>query len=520
LFTGAVPALTGLVTLPPVTAERPPDLSVEAPGVSEDSTVPWPLLLGQRVTSKAEDKGWYPWVVLATTLFGLLTVTFTITILAVSIPGIADDLGTTESTLAWVITGPLLAFAVVGPAVGKIGDRRGHRRVYLWGMAGGAVFAALSAVAWDAPSLIVFRVLGASLGAATGPASMALINTTFPRERRAQAMGYWTLVMAGGPVLGVVIGGPVVEHLSWRLIFVAQTPIALAGLLVAIVLLPDTDREEPAPFDLAGTLVLAAAVGGALLGLNRGPEMGWTHPVVVGGFVMAPILLAAFVRIERRAVDPLLPLHYLRRRNVGLPLVVMFTNNFAYMGGFIITPLLLNQVLEYGETRAGLLSIARPLCFSIAGPLAGYLTVRVGERRAATFGTLAIVASMIGLSTVSPVSSDLLIVAALALSGIGAGATLPAMAASVANAVEDRDLGVVGAAQQMVSQLGAVAGIQILQTVQASREASVGEVDAFGQAFLTGATVALFGTFCALAVRSSSHPTGFDARSKSGSAGR
>jgi EmrB/QacA subfamily drug resistance transporter len=485
-----------------VTSERPPDLSVEAPGVSEESSVPWPLLLGQRLTARADEGGWYPWVVLATTLFGLLTITFTITILAVSIPGIAEDLGTDESTLTWVITGPLLAFAVVGPAVGKLGDRTGHRRVYLWGMAGGALFAALSALAWDAPSLIVFRMLGASIGAATGPASMALINTTFPPERRAQAMGFWTLVMAGGPVLGVVIGGPVVEHVSWRLIFVAQTPIALLGLLVAFVLLPDTEREERPPFDLAGTLLLAAAVGAALLGLNQGPSRGWTSPLVLATFAIAPLLLTAFVSVERRAPDPLLPLRYLRRRNVRLPLIVEFTNNFAYMGGFIMTPLLLEQVLGYGETRAGLLSIARPLSFSISGPLAGFVAVRVGERSAATFGTLAIVASMLGMSLVSPVSSDALIVVALALSGIGAGATLPAMASSIANAVDDRDLGVIGAAQQMVSQLGAVTGIQILQTVQASRETVVGEVDAFGQAFLTGAAVAFVGTLCALAVRS------------------
>lgn len=483
-------------------AERPPDLVVEAPGVSEESSVPWPLLLGRRVTSRAEDKGLYPWVVLATTLFGLLTITFTITILAVSLPGIAEDLDSSESTLTWVITGPLLAFAVVGPAVGKIGDRNGHRRVYLWGMAGGALFAALSALAWSAPALITFRILGASLGAATGPASMALINTTFPRERRAQALGFWTLVMAGGPVLGVVIGGPVVEHFSWRLIFVAQTPIALVGLFVAFILLPDTEREQRPAFDVAGTVLLALAVGGALLGLNRGPVVGWSSPIVLVGFALAPILLVAFVRAERRAADPLLPLHYLRRRNVGLPLVIQACTQFAYMGGFILTPLLLEEVLGYGETRAGLLSIARPLCFSIAGPLAGYFTVRVGERVSATFGAAAISLSLVGMASVSPSSTDLLIVGALALSGIGAGSSLPAMAATVANAVEDRDLGVIGAAQQMVSQLGAVAGIQIMQTVQASREDVVGEVDAFGQAFLTGAGVALVGMLCALAVRS------------------
>jgi EmrB/QacA subfamily drug resistance transporter len=484
-----------------VSDPRPPDQSIEAPGALEQGSVPWPLLLSERVTARATEGGWYPWVVLATTLFGLLTVTFTITILAVSLPGIAEDLDSSETTLTWVITGPLLAFAVIGPAVGKLGDRRGHRRIYLIGMAGGALFAALSALAWSAPSLIAFRVLGATIGAATGPASMALINTTFPRERRAQAMGFWTLVMAGGPVLGVVAGGPIVEHFSWRLIFVVQTPIALLGLGVAFLLLPDTDRTERPPFDLAGTLLLASAVGSALFGLNRGPVLGWSSPAVVAGFVLAPVLLAAFVANERSAEDPLLPLRYLRSRNVGLPLAVEFTNNFAYMGGFILTPLLLEEVLGYGETRAGLLSIARPLSFSIAGPVAGFLAVRVGERRAATFGTLTIVTSMVGLSMITADTPDLGIMAALALSGIGAGATLPAMAACIANAVDDQDLGVVGAAQQMVAQLGAVTGIQILQTVQTSREATAGAESAFHSAYLVGAAVAFVGTICATMVR-------------------
>ena len=485
-----------------MTADRTPDLSVEAPGVIEDGSVPWTLLLGQRITKKAEDRGWYPWLVLITTLFGLLSVAMTISILAVAIPEIAEEFGSSESSLTWVITGPILAFAVVGPAVGKLGDRNGYRRIYLWGMAGSAVFAALSAIAWSAPSLILFRILGASIGAATGPASMALINTTFPPERRAQVMGYWTLVMAGGPVLGLVIGGPVVEHLSWRWIFVAQVPVAIFAFLVAFVLLPDTERVERPPFDLAGTAVLIAGVGSILLALNQGPEMGWTHPLVVGGFLVGPLFLLLFVRVERTALDPLLPLEYLRRRNVSLPLAVEFTNNFAYMGGFILTPLLLEGVLGYGESKAGLLSIARPLAFSICGPVAGYFTMKVGERPMATFGTIAISMSMVGLSMVSADSSVVLIISALAFSGIGAGATFPAMAATIANAVDDKDLGVIGASQQMVAQLGAAAGTQIMQTVQASREAVVGEVDAFGQAFLTGAGVALLGTLCALGVRS------------------
>ena len=149
------------------------------------------------------------WWILATVLFGLFAVNVTITILAVSIHRIADEFGTTEATMTWVVTGPMLAFGVVGPLVGKLGDRLGHRRLFLWGMVGVVITAAASAVAWSAASLITFRILGAIEGAATGPASFAIISRVFAQRERVKALGYWTMVGAGGPVIGVVAGGPI-----------------------------------------------------------------------------------------------------------------------------------------------------------------------------------------------------------------------------------------------------------------------------------------------------------------------
>jgi len=479
------------------------DLSVEAPGARETGSVPWPLLLQQRMSAHVQDSDRYRWLVLFTALFGLLTVTFTITILAVSIPTIAEDLDTSQSSLTWLITGPLLVFAVVGPAVGKLGDRHGHRPLYLTGLAGAALFAALTAFAWSGPSLILFRILGATMGAATGPASMAIINTTFPPERRAQAMGFWTMVMAGGPVLGVVIGGPVVEAFSWRWIFVAQVPLMLLSLFVAAAILPNTQPQEDSSFDLAGTLLLGGAVAVALFSLNRGPEVGWSTPLVVGGFVLAAVMLVSFVLVERRVADPLIPLRYLRRRNFSFPLAIEFCLNFAYMGGFILTPLLLQNVLGYSETRTGLLSISRPLTFAVAGPIAGFLAVKVGERTSTLVGTAALAASMIALAQVGLETSDLLVVGALALSGIGLGASMPSLAAAIANSVDERDLGVVGASQQMIGQLGVVAGIQILQTVQLSREDVVGPAASYGDAYMVGAAVAGLGFVFALFLRRS-----------------
>ena len=482
--------------------EQRAPLVIEAPGVDEVGVVPWALLLRQRMRRKMAESDRYRWIVLGVALLGFLTVTFTITILAVSIPTISEDLGTSQNALTWLITGPTLAFAVIGPLVGKLGDLRGHRPVYLIGLTGAGVFAALSALAWSGPSLIAFRVLGATIGAATGPSSMAIINRAFRPEERAQAMGYWTMVMAGGPVLGVVVGGPVVEAFTWRWIFIAQVPLTILAVVVAYAVLPATDKVPGVRFDLSGAIALTAAVTLALLGLNQGPTSGWDSPLVVGAFALAPLALLLFVRIERRVPDPLIPLEYFRRRNFAFPIGVDFFLNFAYMGGFILTPLLLQEVLGYGETRAGLLSIARPLTFAVAGPIAGYLVLRVGERLSASFGAATIVASMIGLSTVGPGTSDAVVVAALALSGVGLGASVPSMSSLIANAVDIRDLGVVGASQQMLAQLGAATGIQIMQTVQAAREHAVGLAESYSQAYLVGGAVAAAGLACAVYVRS------------------
>jgi MFS family permease len=164
------------------------------------------------------------------------------------------------------------------------------------------------------------------------------------------------------------------------------------------------------------------------------------------------------------------------------------------MGGFILTPALLQEGLGYTATVVGLLTILRPLTFSLTAPLAGFMTVRVGERVAGMAGATIVVVSMLLLASVGVDSSWTVIAAALALSGMGLGVSAPAMTATVANAVDDDDLGVAGAMQQLVVQVGAVIGIQVMQTVQSAAEGSRGLVGSYQVAYLIGAAV------CGLAV--------------------
>ncbi len=486
--------------------DRDTDVAIEAPGAEEIAVLPWPALFRHRVQRRVESSDRYEWWVLWTVLAGLFSVGFTITILAVSLPRIATDLHSDTTTLTWVITGPLLAFGVVGPLLGKAGDIWGQKRMFMLALTLTLVFAGLTAAAWNASSLILFRVLGAGEGAATGPASMAMIMMVFRREDRVKAMGFWSLVGAGAPVLGVVAGGPIVEHVSWRVIYIAQIPFTALALLAAAVILPGRDKAQPnrirVPLDIPGVTTLGVGTTSLLFALNRGPEWGWTSVGVVAAFVLSPVLLIVFFVIERRSRAPLIPLGYFRRRNFAFPIGVQFFSNFAYMGSFILTPLFLKQAFHYGETKIGLLSIARPLSFSLMSPLAGYLAVRWGERLAGILGCAFVILSMVAWAHVDPGASNWAVMGALALAGVGLGVSSPSMAASVANAVEEENLGIAGAAQQLLTQVGIVAGIQLAETVQAARQNSVGVAASFHDAYLLAGAACVLGLLCALFVKS------------------
>ena len=172
----------------------------------------WPVLLRRRVTARAERSPRYRWWALFALLAGLLSLNITFTVFVVALPTVRSDFHTNFSTLTWASTGPLLAFGVAAPFFGKAGDLFGHRRLYLFGLLGAMVSAVLTATAPNVGMLLFARTLDGVQGAATGTASMALILQLFVPEERVKALGWWSLVGAGGPVVGVTLGSPVIHR--------------------------------------------------------------------------------------------------------------------------------------------------------------------------------------------------------------------------------------------------------------------------------------------------------------------
>ena len=245
---------------------------------------------------------------------------------------------------------------------------------------------------------------------------------------------------------------------------------------------------------MKGAASATAASLGLLVGLNRGPVSGWTSPIVIMAFAAVPVALWWLVRVERKAAQPLLPLALLRRRNFSFAIVDQLFVNFAYMGGFILTPLLLERVYRESVATAGLVVVVRPLVFSLTAPLAGYAAARVGNRVAA--GGVVLTGLVVAFVFASPASGLGLVVVGLALSGLASAPLAPALAASVANSVDDDNLGAASAAGQLIGQIGTVAGIQVLQTVQASSQSSAGILGSFHAAFLVAAGAGVVAVAC------------------------
>jgi MFS family permease len=501
-------------------------------------TVPWPLLFRHRMHRKVAGSDRYQWWVLWTVLAGLLSVNITFTVFVVALPQVARQLHTTVSTLTWTSTGPLLAFGVAAPILGKLGDLRGYKRLYLWGLSGAAVSVVLTASAPTAGVLIAARLFDGVQGAATGAASMALVLQAFSHEDRVKAMGWWALVGAGGPVLGVTIGAPIIQYYGWRALFWGELPLMAIAAVLAVVVLPSHDRAAanaaeaqqrtgravtPAPepvaepvvpvpdeappsspwrqLDWAGSLSLSSAVTIGLLGLNVAPSWGFSSPKTLALFGVSLAVGVFFVYHERRAPRPLIPLHYFKKRNFVFPLGARAFVNFAYMGGFFLFPILMEQIYGYSETQAGLLSTARPLMFSLSAPIAGYAAVKVGERWSVVVGAGALCVSMLVFTQVGADPSVVLIIVALAMSGLGNGVSTPSTASSAANEVAADELGVMSAAQLLITQIGIVAGIQVMVTVQASSHGGAGTLSSFHTAYLVGALVAGAAVVCGLFVK-------------------
>jgi MFS family permease len=409
----------------------------------------------------------YRRLVLITALFGTAAGSYPVTVLSASLPRIARDLGTTDDTITWVIAAPMLAFAVVTPIIGKIGDLHGHRRTYLVSFTLGTVLALATSLAWGITSLIVLRTLAQAAKAASGPSAMAMILSVFPQRDRTRALGIWAAVVALSPAVGVVTGGPLIEWLGWRVLFVVQGATVGLALLAALFVAPETPRRSGIRLDIPGSITLGVGVSGLLLAVNRGISWGWTNPIVLAAAALAPIGLGLFVAVEQRSDAPLLPPALLRRRAFTRPMTAQAVLQSGYMGAMVMAPFLLERRWGFRPTIIGLVMLPRPLSFAFCARLGGHHDPKHGARRVAVTGMLVFSVAMVLAGIGAQQRWLLMFLSGAMLAGAGSGYIRPTVANSVTAAAGDADIGIAGGSMNMLQQIGAAVGITVLTALMA-----------------------------------------------------
>ncbi len=436
------------------------------------------------------------WILVAC-LAGMFATTFPATILTIAVQPIALDLDSTPSTVLWVTTAPLLAAAVSTPVLGRLGDLRGHRKLFLIGMVVAALFAIATALAWNAGSLITARTISQLGSAATIPSSFAMLFRAHPPQQRVRVSSLASAVLAGAAVVGVVIGGPLVDLVGWRIIFAVQAAVCVAALAAAVPVLPADPRGQArVPLDLPGALALALATLALTFGVNRLGVWGLS-PVPIGCLVVVPFAVWALVRIERRASHPLLPLRVLSSRNTRVVTAASFFLGAGWMGNFVLTPLLMQSVMGLSAGLTSLLSVPRAVFIVGAAPTASRWGQRFGERRMVVVAAAALGLVMASMTVGALTTSVVAIAIALPLSGWAFGHAQPGLVSAMGHAVDEQDFGLATSLQQTSNQIGAVVGIGLF-TALAGDATTAGP---FAVVYLLTATCAFIAVPFALLIR-------------------
>ena len=425
----------------------------------ESSHLPSGLWASKR--KRLSQRSDYPKLVLFAALFGTATSSYPVTVLSASLPRVARDLGTSDDSVTWVLAAPLLAFAIITPIAGKLGDLHGHRRTYLGSFALGGILALLTSLSWNVGSLIFMRTLAQAATAAAGPSAMAIILSVYGRKERSKALGLWMAVVAVSPAIGVVTGGPLIEWLGWRTLFIVQGMLVIIALLIGARTLPETDKQPDISFDIPGALTLGIGVGSLLIAVNRGIVWGWTHPVVISAALISPLALIAFRTVENRTKMPLLPPELMAKPNFTIPIAVQAVLQAAYMGAMIIAPFLLERRWGFRPTVIGLLMLPRPLSFAIAAKLGGTHDLNKGARRVSITGSLVFAVAMLIAGIGAQQKWLIVFILGAGLAGAGSGYIRATIANAATSAAGDQDLGVAGGSLNMLQMVGGTVGITL-----------------------------------------------------------
>ncbi|MFE6762314.1 MFS transporter [Streptomyces sp. NPDC057689] len=412
----------------------------------------------------------HPWLTLFSVAIGVMMVALDGTIVAIANPAIQQDLGASLADVQWITNGYMLALAVSLITAGKLGDRFGHRQTFLIGVVGFAAASGAIGLSDSVALVIAFRVLQGLFGALLMPAALGLLRATFPAEKLNMAIGIWGMVIGASTAGGPILGGVLVEHVSWQSVFFINVPVGVLALVLGVLILRDHRAENaPRSFDIAGIVLLSGAMFCLIWALIKGSEWGWGDLRTVGFLVGAVVLFLAFALVEQRVREPLVPLAMFRSVPLSAGTVLMVLMAFAFMGGLFFVTFYLQNVHGMKAVDAGLHLLPLTAMMIVASPVAGALITRFGPRVPLVGGMVCTAVACFGMSQLTVGTGTLTMSVWFALLGLGlAPVMVGATEVIVGNAPMELS-GVAGGLQQAAMQVGGSLGTAVLGAIMASR---------------------------------------------------
>ncbi len=407
-----------------------------------------------------------------------------------ALPTIRGDLGASVEELQWFVNAYTLSFASFILMAAALGDRFGRRTVFVAGIAVftlASVFSALSTEPW---MLIIGRAVQGFGAAAIMPLSLTLLVGSVSTKFRPLAIGIWGGISGLGVALGPLIGGAVVEGISWEAIFWINVPVGIIAVPLALAALPNTFGARVRA-DIVGLLLVAIGVLGLVFGIVRGNDAGWDSVEVMGSLGLGAALIAAFIWWENRSPAPLLPLRLFRDRSFTVANVVGLTFSFGIFGAIFILIQYLQVVQGYTPLQAGVATMPWTIAPMFVAPLAGFIAPRVGTRILIVIGLAleAIALAWLGL-TMTATTPYLEMLPAFAIAGIGMGLVFAPLSTAVLATMKQDDHAKASGTNSTLREIGVALGIAVLTAVFVGAGGSLtptGYVDAAIPAVFVGA---------------------------------
>ena len=413
-------------------------------------------------TTSVEPRRWW---VLAVMSVGTLLVFLDDTVVNTALPRIAVDLDASTSALQWVIDAYVLVLAGLLLLCGSIGDRYGRKRMMTVGLVVFGLAAAGAALADSTGMLIAMRALQGLGAALVLPATLSIIASVFPRHERAKAIAVWTAVGGLGIALGPLAGGSLIESSDWSAAFWLFIPLVVAAL-AGMTIVPESRDPRRVGLDVPGAVLGTAGLTALVYGIIRGGEVGWDKGAVLGSFAAAAVLLVAFAVVEARASAPMVPLRFLRERDLAGAVLLIGIVLFAMFVTFFFLTQYFQIVQGRSPLGAGVLLVAPAIGMIVGSGMAGKLIHTAGPRVLSVAMVVVVAVPLVVLTGIIETTTNAgLIAVLLGFFGLGAGLGMPAMTDTVMAAVPERDAGVGSALNDVSRQLGGALGVALIGSV-------------------------------------------------------